>query len=164
MSRRASLRIFALNAVTPFRTAPLILIPEHELTEAVARTPLDQYVIWDGRPRTGRPNSILTHAQPCIEEVWSPVPLRILLRRAARLSGGLGLPPEGVRKAIWAHQSAKPTSYFLVRATAQGDYVAVTDVPRPSFRSAPLKAGDFILESSRRLDPASARSELQKRA
>lgn len=141
-----------MNAVTPFRPSHLIPVPEHELVEAVARTPLDQYIIWNGRPRAGRPNSVLTQALACIEEVWTPVPLRMLLRRAARLSGVHGLEPEAVRKALWGHQSANPTSYFLVRQRPQGEYVAVTDVPRPSSWPTPVNAGDIVLDSSRRLD------------
>lgn len=145
----------ALNAVIPARMAALFVVPEEELVEALARTPLDQHLIWNGRPRpAGRPYSVLTQALSCIEEVWTPVPLRVLLRRAARLSGAQGLQPEAVRKALWSHQNATPASYFLVRAAANGDYLAVTDVPRPSSWPAPIRAGDVVMNAHARLDQA----------
>ncbi|CAN7466081.1 hypothetical protein LJR219_003107 [Phenylobacterium sp. LjRoot219] len=143
-----------MNAVTPVRMAGLVLVPDAELVEAVARTPLDQYVIWNGRSRGGRPNSVLTQALTCVEAVWTPIPLRMLLRQAARLSGGYGLRPEAVKKGLWSHQAATPACYFLVRATAGGEYRAVTDVPRPSSWPQPIRAGEVVLSPSGRLDLA----------
>lgn len=147
-----------MNAITPVRTVPLVLISDQELLEALARTPLDQFLIWNGRPRGGRPTSVLSQALVFVDEIWTPVPLRVLLQRAARLSGLHGLAPDAVKKGIWSHQAATPTSYFLVRERARGEYVAVTDVPRPSSWFKPIRAGDVVMNPAGRLD-----QELQQR-
>jgi hypothetical protein len=120
--------------------------------EALARTPIDQYVIWNGRPRQGRARSLLTQVLAYIATPWSPVPMRGVVRTTARLSGDLGLRPDAVRKAIWGHQSASPASYFLVRAGMFGEYVAVTDIPRPSSWPRPVRPGDRIMSPGERLD------------
>lgn len=135
------------------RATSLKHLPEAELTEAVARTPADHYVIWNGRPCPGQPGSIRSRALSLIDEIWQPVPLRILLQRAARLSGMSGLDPDAVRNAVRMHQNATYASYFLVRRTAAGDYLAVTDVPHPSSGSSRLNAGDLVLgRSNNRFD------------
>lgn len=143
-----------MNALTPVPTGPLVLISDRELLECLARTPLDQFLIWNGRPRAGRPNSVLSQALAFVDEIWTPVPLRILLQRTARLAGLHGLSPEAVKKGLWSHQAATPTSYFLVRERTRGEYVAVTDVPRPSSWFEPLCAGDVVLNAAGRLDQA----------
>lgn len=141
-----------LNGVASTEATSLVLVSDLELLEAIGRTPLDQYLIWNGRPRTGRANSILSLALVCIGEVWSPVSLRAFLQRAARLEAAYGLAPDRVKKAIWSHQSASPASYYLVRQTPAGDYVAVTDVPRPSSLNRPIHAGDIVLARNMRLE------------
>jgi len=141
-----------LNAITPVRTVPLALISDQELLENLARTPLDQFLIWNGRPRGGRPTSVLTQALAFVDAAWSPMPLRVLLQRTARLSGLHGLSPDAVKKGIWSHQAATPASYFLVRERSRGEYVAVTDIPRPSSWFEPIRAGDLVLSAKGRLD------------
>jgi len=128
------------------------LISDQELLENLARTPLDQHLIWNGRPRGGRPTSVLSQALAFIDEIWTPVPLRVLLQRTARLSGLHGLSPDAVKKGVWSHQAATPTSYFLVRERTRGEYVAVTDIPRPSSWFEPVRAGDVVLNATGRLD------------
>jgi hypothetical protein len=115
---------------------------------------MDHYVVWNGRQRLGRPDSVPTLAVACIRSPWSPMSLRLILQRAAELSEGFGLRPDAVRKAIWALQGATPASYFLVRARPLGEYVAVTDVPRPSSWPKPVRAGDIVMSRFSRLDVA----------
>lgn len=127
-------------------------ISEAELGAEIARIPLDHYVVWNGRPRVGRPGSVPTLAFSCIDAPWSPMSLRELVARTARMTGGSGFRIEAVRKAIWAHQCAKPASYFLVQAKLSGEYLAVTDVPRPSSWPAPIKPGEVVISRQKRLD------------
>ena len=141
-----------LNEVASTEATSLDLVSDRELLEVIGRTPLDHYLIWNGRPRTGRTNSILSLALVCIDEVWSPVSLRAFLQRAARLEPAYGLAPDAVKKAIWSHQSASPASYYLVRKTPAGDYVAVTDVPRPSSLSRPIRAGEIVFNRNVHLE------------
>lgn len=141
-----------LNGVASTEATSLVLVSDLELLEAIGRTPLDQYLIWNGRPRTGRANSILSLALVCIGEVWSPVSLRAFLQRAARLEAAYGLAPDAVKKAIWSHQSAASACYYLVRKTSAGDYIAVTDVPRPSSLSRPIRAGEIVFNRNLRLE------------
>lgn len=131
-------------------------IEQTTVVEAIARTPLDQYVIWDGSPGSGQKGSLCSRALSCIDEVWEPVPLRALLQRAANLSAGLGLHPDRVRNAVRMHQTATSVAYLLVRRTAGGDYVAVCDVPWPSARRQSLRAGDLVLDRSGRRFPDAA--------
>lgn len=130
------------------RTAALKHLPEDTLLEALARAPSDLYVIWNGDDCPAQPGSIRSRALGLVEEIWEPLPLRILLMRAARLSGSSGLDPDTVRSAVRMHQSASHAAYFLVRRTLSGDYLAVADVPYPSSGSLRLKAGDLVLGRS----------------
>jgi len=130
------------------RAEALKHLPDEALIEALARTPADYYVIWNGFTCPSRAGSVRARALRLIEEIWEPVPLRVLLTRAARLSGLSGLDPDAVRSAIRMHQSAIPAAYFLARRTASGDYLAVTDVPYPALRSQRLRAGDLIVGRS----------------
>lgn len=130
------------------RTAKLKHLSDAALTEALARTPADHFIIWNGHACPAQPGSIRSRALGLIEEVWEPVPLRILLTRAARLSGSSGLDPDTVRSAVRMHQSASCAAYFLVRRTLSGDYLAVTEVPYPSSGQVRLKAGDAVLTRS----------------
>jgi hypothetical protein len=129
-------------------TNPLKYLSDEVLDEALARTPGDHYVIWNGHPCRAQAGSVRSRALSLVEEIWEPLPLRILLRRAARLSGTSGLDPDTVRSAIRMHQSASPAAYLLVRRAICGDYVAVTDVPYPSSGSRRLSAGDVVLGRS----------------
>lgn len=153
-----------MNAVAPARLAGFVLVPDAELVEAVARTPLDLHLIWTGRVRGGRPNSVLTRAVACVEAVWTPIPLRMLLRQTARLAGDYGLPPDAVKKGLWSHQAATPACYLLVRAIAGGRYLAVTDVPRPASWPAPIRPGDVVLSPAGRLDLADQAAQPSARA
>ena len=121
-------------------------LPEATLVAAIARTPLDQWVIWDGTPCRGQANSLRSRALSCVGEVWTPVSLRAVLQRCANLAGDQGLNPDTVRNAIRMHQTARPAAYLLVRWTPSGDYVAVTDVPWPAAAAGPLQAGDLVLD------------------
>lgn len=128
-----------------YRSATLKHLSDDALTEALARTPADHFVIWNGRACRAQAGSIRSRALQLIEEIWEPVPLRTLVIRAARLSGSSGLDPDTVRSAVRMHQSASDTAYFLVRRTLSGDYLAVVDVPFPSSGSTKLQAGDLVL-------------------
>jgi hypothetical protein len=98
------------------------------LVEAIARTPLDHWVVWDGAPCRSQANSLRSRALSCVHEVWTPVPLRTVLQRAAAVCGDKGLNPDTVRSAVRMHQAARPAAYLLVRRTLSGDYLAVTDI------------------------------------
>jgi hypothetical protein len=140
-----------------YRTAELKHLSDDALTEALARAPADHFVIWNGRVGRTQAGSIRSRALSLIAEVWEPVPLRVLLTRAARLAGASGLDPDTVRSAVRMHQGATQAAYFLVRRTLSGDYLAVVDVPYPSSGSQRLKAGDLILSrSGARFDDAQA--------
>ncbi|CAN7461872.1 hypothetical protein LJR225_003128 [Phenylobacterium sp. LjRoot225] len=127
-----------------YRTTILNPLPDAVLADALARMPADQHLIWNGRPCPGHPGSARALALRLINEIWEPVPLRILVSRAARLSGRSGLNPDTVRNAVRMHQSASYASYFLVRRTGLGDYVAVVDVPYPS-SGGRLREGEVVL-------------------
>ena len=127
------------------RTTPLKPLPDPVLADALVRTPADQFVIWNGRACPAQPGSIRSQALQLIEEVWEPVPMRVVVRRAARLAGTSGLDPEAVRHGVRAHPGASHVSYFLVRRTPSGDFVAVCDIPRPSSGPGRLAEGELVL-------------------
>ncbi|CAN7196051.1 hypothetical protein LJR225_000610 [Phenylobacterium sp. LjRoot225] len=144
------------------RTGTLKHLSDAVLTEALARAPSDHFIIWNGRPCPAQSGSIRSQALALVAEVWEPVPLRVLLTRAARLSGLSGLDPDTVRSAVRMHQSASQASYFLVRRTLSGDYLAVADVPCPSSGARRLSAGDRILgRAGERFDDTGAANEDQ---
>lgn len=141
-------------------TGTLKHLTDAALTEALARTPADHFIIWNGRPCRAQSGSIRSQALALVAEVWEPVPLRVLLMRAARLSGLSGLNPDTVRSAVRMHQSASHASYLLVRRTVSGDYLAVADVPWPSSGAGRLRAGDLVLGSrGERFDGVNAANE-----
>lgn len=121
-------------------------ISELALTEAIARAPIDQFVIWTGVEAQGADQSLRLRALRCIEEVDEPVPLRVLMRRAARLSAEGGLHPDLVRSAVRLHQGARPAAYLLCRRQACGAFVAVTDIPFPACRRGTIRAGQPVLD------------------
>lgn len=140
-----------------YPTAPLKHLSDRELAGALARTPADHYVIWNGQPCPAHAGSIRSQALGLVEDVWTPTPLRALVRRAARLCGMQGLDPDTVRNAVRLHQRANHVAYFLVRRTPSGDYLAVTDVTYPSSGSRRLKEGDVILSrTGERFDEAAS--------
>ena len=135
------------------RTTPLKLLSDRVLADALARTPADQYVIWNGVACPAQPGSIRSQALRLVDEIWEPVAMRIVVRRAARLAGTAGLDPDAVRNGVRAHQGASQVSYFLVRRAPSGDFLAVCDVPHPSSGSKPLREGQLVLSrTGERLD------------
>jgi hypothetical protein len=122
-------------------------ISDEQLASGIARTPLDDYVIWSGAPYKGKDASIRTQVLSLVNEPWAPVSVRKLVCDAARLSGRSGLAPDRVRGAIRLHQAADGAAYFLVRRTPNGDFVAVTDIPTPAVGRR-LSAGDMVLDSA----------------
>lgn len=122
-------------------------ISEQALTEAVARAPIDLFVIWTGVDAQGADESFRLRALRCITEVDEPVPLRVLMRRAARIAGEEGMHPDHVRSAVRSHQRARPACYLLCRRVGSGAYVAVTDIPFPALRSRSLRTGDTVVEA-----------------
>jgi hypothetical protein len=123
----------------------LKLLPDVVLADAVARTPADHYVIWNGVPCPAQPGSIRSQALQLVDEIWEPVPMRVVVRRAARLAGSAGLDPEAVRNGVRAHQGASHVSYFLVRRAVSGDFVAVCDILNPSSGAKRLREGELVL-------------------
>lgn len=139
-------------------------LDDRALAEAIGRTPLDHWVIWDGSTCGGQANSLRSRALGCVKEIWTPVQMRLLLQRAARLAGELGLNPDTVRSAVRMHQSARPAAYLLVRRTLSGDYLAVTDVPWPAANAVPLQAGDLVLDRQGRAFGRAANDSAAKMA
>lgn len=138
-------------------------ITDAVLTAAIARTPLDHYVVWTGEPCGRQRGSLRERALSCISEVGVPVALRALIQRAAVIEAGQGLHPDNVRGAVRMHQSANPAVYLLVRRTALNEFVAVFDIPCPgSLR--PIKAGQVIVgrDGGYRLSSVAAAPELDR--
>lgn len=115
-------------------------------TEAIARTPAQHYVIWTGRELEGREGSLRSRSLKVLTEAGAPIPLRVLLQRAARLEGERGLDPDAVRSGVRLHQAAKPAVYLLVEKLASGDYAAVTDIPFAGSLTRRVRAGEVILD------------------
>lgn len=126
---------------------PLERLTADTLVEAIARTPLDHHVVWSGAAFGAQTNSLRSRALALVTEVWSPVPLRLLLQRCADVAGGLGLEPNAVRSAVRSHQNARPATHFLVRRTPSGDFLALLDVPFPAIPGGrSLRTGDLVLD------------------
>jgi hypothetical protein len=131
------------------------LITEAVLTAAIARTPLDHYVIWTGQPCGRQRGSLRERALSCISEVGEPVALRALIRRAAAIEADRGLQPDLVRGAVRLHQLAKPAVYLLVRRTPLNEFVAVSDIPFPGSLPS-IRAGQLIVDRDGRYCLSSA--------
>lgn len=116
-------------------------------SEALGRTPMDHYVIWTGQEACGRPGSLRSRAFACLTEVGAPVSLRMFLQTVAQIEG---LDPDGVRGAVRQHQAAKPAVVFLVSRLPSGDFVAVTDIPYAGAVDRRIRAGEVVLDRSRR--------------
>jgi hypothetical protein len=117
------------------------------LTEALARTPKDHYVVWTGHACVGQPGSLRARALACVQEVATPVPLRTVLQRAAQIEAAGGLDPDSVRNAVRMHQLARPAVCLLVERLAGGDYVAVTDIPTPAGLRGRIGAGEIVIDA-----------------
>ncbi|WP_206030190.1 uracil-DNA glycosylase [Roseomonas sp. AR75] len=129
----------------------LEFIADGVLSEAISRAPPDHFVIWTGHAYSSWQTSLRSRALARITEVGEPVPLRELLRRAARIDGDLGFDPDTVRSGLRLHQGAKPAVYLLVERNDAGDYTAVTDIPYagPAFRR--ITRGAVVLDGAGRL-------------
>ena len=123
----------------------LELLSDAAITEAIARTPLDHYILWDGSTCGAQQGSLRSRALAMVEEVLTPIPLRTLIQRAARITDCDGLDPAQVRSAVRLHQAARPAAYLLVRKTLNGDYLAVTDIPWPAASQRPIREGQVVL-------------------
>ncbi|MFC3070583.1 hypothetical protein [Phenylobacterium soli] len=121
------------------------------MTEAIARIPFDHFVIWDGSRCAAQAGSLRSRALGLVEEPWTPIQLRTLVQRAARLCEGAGLDPDTVREAVRMHQSARAAAYYLVRKTLAGEYLAVTDIPWPVGARGPIRAGSAIMDRQGRI-------------
>lgn len=118
-----------------------------DLQEEIARTPMDQYVIWTGDPAVSQPGSLRSRALACVDQPWTPVLLRELLRRAAALHGTHGFDPGAVRRAVIDHQRANPAVYLLARKVAPDLYLAVADVVAAGGAGRRLRPGEPVLAS-----------------
>lgn len=121
-------------------------IPQRVLEDALRRTPLSHHVVWTGQPGVGRPDSLRARAFACVPEIGVPIPLRMLMQRAARLDGQTGLHPDSVRSAVRQHQVAKPAVLFLVEKAPSGDYVAVSDIPYAGATNRRIRQGEVVLD------------------
>jgi hypothetical protein len=121
-------------------------IPDQVLAEALGRTPLNHYVIWNGAAAVGRASSVRARAFDCIREIGVPVSLRAMIQRAARLEGSMGLEPDNVRSALRQHQFAKPAVLMLVEKRPSGEYVAVTDIPFAGSLQRRISAGGVVMD------------------
>jgi hypothetical protein len=126
--------------------ADLQIIAQKVLDEALRRTPMNQYVIWTGIAASGRASSLRARAFACVREVGTPVSLRMLMQRAARIDGLRGLNPDSVRSAVRQHQIARPAVLFLVEKAPSGDFVAVADIPFAGAVDRRLRAGDVVVD------------------
>ena len=77
------------------------------LADGLARTPIDEFVVWNGAPFTVIPGSVNASILPLVDVPGVAVPLRRLVLQAARIDGALGFPPDAVRAAL-------PTGWTLV--------------------------------------------------
>lgn len=116
-----------------------------DLHEEIARTPLNHYVIWTGAPGVAQPGSLRSRALACVDQAWTPVLLREVLRRAARLHEAEGYDPGAVRRAVLVHQRAKPAVYLLARKESPDRFLAVTDIPHAGDVTRRLRPGDPLM-------------------
>jgi hypothetical protein len=128
------------------RHRDLEFISREVLTEGLAHTSPEHFVIWTGRELNGRAGSLRSRALKCIHEIGSPVPLRILLRRAAAIEGTNGFNPTLVRDGVRLHQSAKPAVYLLAARRNSGEFEAVVDIPFAGDLHTRVAAGTVIID------------------
>lgn len=86
-----------------------------------------------------------SRAFSCITELGEPVPLRVVMRRAAQFEVGAGFDPGAVREAVRVHQKAQPVAYLLVRKLNNGDYVAAMDMIYPAAVGRPVRKGEPLI-------------------
>lgn len=129
------------------------VLNEAKLAHGLSRTPLDHFVIWDGIAAGGQRGSLRARTLALITEAWAPVSLRELIVRAARIEGAVGFDPDLVREAVRQHQRARGATHLLVRRTAGGDFLAVTDIPSPASHPVPIFADALVLDRSGRRLP-----------
>lgn len=118
---------------------------------AIARTPLDHFVICIGSRNRARADSLFARVFSCLAETWTPVSVRALLQTAYAESAALASQLERAPDALRAHQGARPATHLLVRRTAANDYVTVTEVPWPAGGGRPLPAGALVLDGQGRV-------------
>ena len=136
--------------------------PEEITSESLAATleridTRDLYVVYTGGKYGARRASLRSRSLATVTEVFTPVPLRTLLERAARAEGPtVGFDPSVVRGGLSLHQGAKPAVYLFVEKRGD-DYVAVRDIPTPDAKvngGKAIKAGDVIAFPSATPAPA----------
>lgn len=136
----------AINGVSGLDRS-LQLVTAEALAEGLRRTPLEQCVVWTGEQLHGLSHSRIARVLGCISEVNTPIPLRVLIQRAARIEGDAGVPPDALRNAVRQHQSAQPAVLLLVERRPCGDYAALFDIPFPSGRRGRMPAGTVVIAS-----------------
>jgi hypothetical protein len=121
------------------------LISDAVLAEALSRVPDDHYVVWTGHTYRVLDKSLRSRALARVTEIGKPVPVREVIRRAARIDGALGYDPDTVRSGIRLHQGSKPSVYLFVRREPNGEFVAVTRIPfcGPALRH--IREGEVIV-------------------
>jgi len=127
--------------------AHIQLLRSSDYARAFALTPADHFVIWNGQPYTGKSASIVMRVLDLVDAPWIPVSLRVLVAQGGLDPQG-AMDPSQVRNAIRRHQGANGAAYFLVRRAAEGDYVAVTDIPCPSGSHSVIRSGEVVLSRS----------------
>ena len=118
---------------------------------AIARTPLDHFVVYIGSTNRARPGSLFGRVFASQTDVWKPVSVRAILQMAFVDFANVPLQMERAHEALRSHQRARPATHLLVRRTAARDYVTVTDVPWPSGADRPLPAGALVLDAVGRI-------------
>lgn len=81
----------------------------------------------------------------CLEQAWTPLPVRELLMRAARLDAGKGFCPKSVRDALCLHQMARPAVYLLLRRLPDGEFVAAEDIAHAGRLGRRIASGGRIM-------------------
>ena len=120
-------------------------VPPTVLMQGIGATPIDHFVLWTGGVYDAKAGSRCSRALSLITEVWTPVPLRELLIRAAKIEGEAGFPPDAVREAVRQQQRVNGACYLWVRRIASGDYVAICDIPSPAHQVEPIRRADMVL-------------------
>jgi hypothetical protein len=119
-------------------------ISDELLADALARAPNDHYVVWTGGAYKAQAGSLRSEGLKVITEAGTPVKLREVLRRAARIDGHKGYNPDTLRSGIRLHQGAKPAVYLLVERGLDGKFRAVTNIPDPSHGTNAIPAGTIL--------------------
>lgn len=117
---------------------------------AIARTPLDHFVICIGSSNRARADSLFARVFSRLPETWRPISVRAALQRAFAESAELAPQLERAPDALRAHQGARPATHLLVRRTVANEYVTVTDIPWPAGAGSPLPAGALVLDAQGR--------------